>query len=138
MKLLNQPEQLLKNVRSVVRDIWDPINLGGDGPGDEYDSYAPRLVSVLQNPEVSEPGIADVLRRLERDAMGLTLGTSSMVRAARALLCLREAHRRDTGNLVRQVMSVDGSSCLWIWQRSDGLFSYEHVVLQHEHDENGV
>lgn len=129
---------LAEQVRRVLRDIWDPIGLGADGPADEYDSYVPGLIAPVQGTRASEPEIIAHLLRIEVEMMGLAPAIAPATRAARALLGLREAWTRLPNILVSQAMSPDASHCLWVFRRPDGLMSYEQAVLRHEEDVNGA
>jgi hypothetical protein len=58
-------------IRSVLNTDWDPIGVVGDGITDEYDSYIGRICSLLLS-GASEQDIAEHLRSIEVDRMGLT------------------------------------------------------------------
>jgi hypothetical protein len=58
-------------IRSVLNTDWDPIGVVGDGINDEYDMYIGRIYSLLLS-GASEQAIADHLRSIEVDRMGLT------------------------------------------------------------------
>ena len=61
----------LATVRHILLAEWDPIGVG-DAPeaADEYDSYAPRVLSLLMAGHCS-PEIADFLADVEQNWMGL-------------------------------------------------------------------
>jgi len=61
-------------IRSVLNSDWDPIGVVGDGIDDEYDMYIGRIYSLILS-GASEHAIAEHLRSIEVDRMGLT-GTS--------------------------------------------------------------
>jgi hypothetical protein len=62
----------IRRVSLALREHWDPIGLGGvpELPVDEYDSYAPRVLRLLQM-EVDDSVIAEHLASLEAREMGL-------------------------------------------------------------------
>jgi hypothetical protein len=128
---------LTRHVEGVLRDIWDPIWLGIGGPVDEYDRYAPGIVALVRDTTVFENTIIGHLTRIEAAEMCLPASHERTLRAARALLGLREACARAPDMLVTQAVSEDGLRCLWVFQRPDNLFIYEHATLCHEEDENG-
>jgi hypothetical protein len=76
-------------IRSVLNTDWDPIGVVGDGINDEYDSYIGRIYSLLLS-SASEQAIAEHLRAIELDRMGLT-GTSmdQLFKVAAKLLTLQ-------------------------------------------------
>jgi hypothetical protein len=76
-------------IRSVLNTDWDPIGVVGDGINDEYDSYIGRIYSLLLS-SASEQAIAEHLRAIEVDRMGLT-GTSmdQLFKVAAKLLALQ-------------------------------------------------
>lgn len=136
--MTSNDDRFCEHVRCVLRDIWDPIGLGEHLPDDEYDSYIPDLIPLVRGLTADEAEIAAHLLRIEAGCMCLSPDPAGATRAARALLGLREADRRNFDVLSKQVVSSDGLRCLWVMQRRDGLFAYEHAVLRHENDENGV
>lgn len=129
---------LSENVRRVLRQIWDPIGLGEELPEDEYDSYVPELIPLVQSAKVFEAEIAAHLSRIASETMGQYLHPVRATRTARALLGLREADQRNSDDLFKQAVSPDGLHFLWVFQRRDGLYAYEHATLRHENDENGA
>lgn len=130
---------LSQHMRQVLRHIWNPIGFDAELPDDEYDSYVPDLLPLIRNSTVFEAEIAAHLSRIETEMMCLSPKPTRVVRAARALLGLREAFIRDNSEtLVKQTVSADGLRFFWLFQRSDGLYRYEHAVLRHENDENGL
>ena len=58
-------------LRQLLYWRWDPIGIAGAFPAaaDEYDSYAPQIVSALRQ-GASSGEIAQLLIRIERDSMG--------------------------------------------------------------------
>ena len=69
-------------VESILRR-WDPINVqpGVEAPADEYDSYAPHIVSMVKGGCTVEV-LASHLERIASDTMGL--GPSSSLSQARS------------------------------------------------------
>src|SRR4051812_29560261 len=63
----------LQAVSRSLREIWDPIGLGDirDLPSDEYDSYAPVVLSLIQT-GASDREVAKYLAKVEAQTMGLT------------------------------------------------------------------
>src|SRR4051812_47662390 len=61
----------IRAVAAVLRRDWDPISGGAeDGvPADEYDSYAPHLVGMIERGE-SDRAMAEYLGHLEADIIG--------------------------------------------------------------------
>jgi hypothetical protein len=55
-----------------LRRDWDPISGGADDgvPADEYDSYAPLIVGMIERGE-SDRALAEHLGRLEADVIGV-------------------------------------------------------------------
>ena len=58
-------------IRSVLNTDWDPIGVVCDGINNEYDIYIGRIYSLLLS-GTSEQAIAEHLRSIEVDRMGLT------------------------------------------------------------------
>ena len=131
-------KRLAQHVNHVMRHIWDPIELGLKGPADEYDSYAPSVLALVRDTTAFEETILAHLMRIEAQEMCLSPAPARTMRAARALLGLREACRRAPDVLVSQTISQDGLRCLWVFRRPDGLCDYEDAELRHESDENGA
>ncbi len=76
-------------IRSVLNADWDPIGVVGDGIEDEYDSYIGRIYSLLLS-GASEQAIAEHLRAIEVDRMGLTgKPINQLFKVAAKLLALR-------------------------------------------------
>lgn len=140
----NQTTKTLDNslsdhTRRVLCHVWDPIGLGADLPADEYDSYVTDLIALMRDLTAFEAEITAHLLRIETEMMSLHPAPERATRAARALLGLREVYTRNSSDaLVTQNVSPDGLRCLWVFQRPDGLYTYEHAVLRHENDENGA
>ncbi len=131
-------DRLAAHVGRVLRWIWDPIDLGADGPEDEYDAYLPGLVALTRDTSAFEDALVAHLARIEVEATQLSLPPAKRTRAARALLGLRNAHlSAHSGRLVAQWSSPDGLRCIWIFERPGGLYAYEEGALRQEDDENG-
>lgn len=61
-------------VAAILRDEWDPIGLGKDGPRDEYDSYVRRVREVWRsgtNPHEAVGRVASYLTWIRIRRMGL-------------------------------------------------------------------
>src|SRR4051794_16289936 len=65
--------QLYQAVRELLFSDWDPIGVNGQGPDDEYDSYAPGVARMLQA-GADEAKLAAHLRQVQTNAMGRTRG----------------------------------------------------------------
>lgn len=87
------PDRLALHVGRVLRQFWDPIGLGDEGPADEYDSYVPEVVALMRDPAVFEEALVTYLERIEAEEMCLSRPPDKRTRAARALLGLRHAHK---------------------------------------------
>ncbi len=131
-------EHLLELIRHILFEIWNPIGLQEERLRDEYDRYAWGLVRLVLSQNAFEDEIAEYLLHIEVEEMGLPPAPPRALRAARALLGLREAVQEKERILQKQVVSSDGQRCLWIWKRPDGFYVYERVILRNENDENGA
>ena len=88
---MNKPDarrRLRAQIRAaarVLRRDWDPIGGGmiPDLPADEYDDYAPQVVSLIETGATDQAIIA-YLQRLEKDTIGASSG-SDLVRVAAQL-----------------------------------------------------
>jgi hypothetical protein len=64
----------MAQVRAVERILrtWDPINVspGVEAPADEYDSYAPRILSMIKS-GCTQDELASHLEHLASEVMGL-------------------------------------------------------------------
>jgi len=62
----------IRAAAAILRRDWDPIGNGRmeDLPADEYDSYAPRIVSLIEAGE-DDQAIAAYLRQVEENAITL-------------------------------------------------------------------
>jgi len=81
----------------VLRREWDPIGRGkvDDLPDDEYDSYAPQVVSLIEA-GASDNAIADYLRELEGETIGVASGLDLRSVAAQLRSAVAEASNRAT------------------------------------------
>jgi len=136
--MASSDKRLFEHIRRVLRDTWDPIGLGKELPDDEYDIYVPDLIAFVRGLTAFETEIAGHLLRTETEIMCVPADPAKATRTARALLGLREMHQRSPDVLCKQAVSPEGMHCLWVLQRQDGLYTYEHAVLRHENDENGA
>lgn len=130
-------EWLVSHVGRVLRQVWDPIDLGTCGPADEYNAYVPDLFALTRDPTVFEDALVGHLGRIEAEMMHLSLPPAKRIRAARALLGLRDAHLQGSGRLVAQWSSPDGLRCVWVFEAPGGLCVFREGILRHEDDENG-
>lgn len=66
----------------VLRNDWDPIGLGEmkNLSADEYDSYAPHVVSLIEN-GAGDSAIADYLKELEADVITVSSGRDLLAMA---------------------------------------------------------
>lgn len=79
----------LRMVESVLRWAWDPIGVRGVGEAlDEYDSYAPPVLELLERASPNEQ-VAAYLDCVETDRMGLERRPD---RNADVAALLRELH----------------------------------------------
>lgn len=81
----------------VLRHQWDPIGRGAmqDLPADEYDSYAPRVVSLIEM-GVSDQAIANYLEQLESGTIGVSSGRDLKAVAAKLRSAVAAASDRAT------------------------------------------
>ncbi|TGD92493.1 hypothetical protein [Methylobacterium nonmethylotrophicum] len=135
---MSDPE-LAAHVSHVLRWVWDPIGLGAHGRPDEYNVYIPDLVALTRNTGVYEveDTFIDHLARIEIETMGLSLPPANRTRAARALIGLRDAYMWGPGKLVKQLSSLDGLHCAWVFEIRGGLYTYREGVLRHKHNDKG-
>jgi hypothetical protein len=75
-------------IRRILMAEWDPIGCGV--PDDEYDSYIPRIYTLLQQ-GISIRDLAIHLRKLEAGAMGLEGRPEINPRVAKLLVELIES-----------------------------------------------
>lgn len=81
---------LVASVRTLLWAQWDPLNLAGIAPDDEYDAYALPLAGMVWHGR-SASEIADYLDRACVEYLGVLADRSSHEGLAAALLALREA-----------------------------------------------
>ncbi len=82
---------LFDEVRQVLLRKWDPIGIVSmGGPDDEYDTYVPGIVGLVQKPNVDPGAIADHLMQIEAEQMGLRPSRERAEVTARALLEVRQ------------------------------------------------
>jgi len=76
---------LFEAVAGILWEDWDPI--GAAVPADEYDSYVPEVVRLLQA-SAGRERLVDHLDRTAREAMGCVVPQEHLMRAADRLLAL--------------------------------------------------
>ena len=59
-----------KSIDRILLEVWDPLELGGIAPADEYQSYVPAVFS-LKIGNASLDQIADHLLEVEKSKLGL-------------------------------------------------------------------
>lgn len=69
----------------AMRESWNPIGFDDSLPADEYESYAPVVVGMIERGE-PDLVIATHLSRLESEAMGLKFRAPEELLATVALL----------------------------------------------------
>jgi len=100
---------MTKAVRQILWDVWDPIGVNkSPGAFGEYDSYAPKVVSLLAG-GCSPRELETHLSKLETTSMGLPMALSQgRQEAVSALTALRELGSSKTafygGKGVRKVL----------------------------------
>ena len=67
----SRSERLAQVLKTLLWEEWDPIGVRGLGPDDEYDSYAMRIL-VMLNEGKSEQDVAAYLRCAATENMGLS------------------------------------------------------------------
>ena len=87
----------IRAAAAALRRDWDPIGNGQieDLPPDEYDSYAPRVVSLIES-GADDEAIAAHLRRLEVDMIGMASTRDLVAVAARVRSAVAAASNRAT------------------------------------------
>jgi hypothetical protein len=92
----------IRIVESILRD-WDPIGVkpGVDAPADEYDSYAPHMVSLVAN-GCTPADLASHLESLCVNVMGLGSSNAAGLAhsrdfASRIFLALQPSNMRWSG-----------------------------------------
>jgi hypothetical protein len=85
---MNAQNEITTRVRRVLWEEWDPIHIRKlNAPADEYDSYIPGLVKLLQI-GASARELTAHLVQIEDNEMGLTPNHSRAERAAAMLVAL--------------------------------------------------
>jgi peptide methionine sulfoxide reductase MsrA len=79
----------LEAIKRLLWEDWDPIEVNGFGPDDEYDSYASRIFAMV-NEGKGEAEIAEYLRWAAMENMGLSDGGDCTAIAQRVI----EIHER--------------------------------------------
>ena len=71
-----------RELRELLYWKWDPIGVSDSFPQavDEYDGYAPQIVKALRI-GASEDQVVELLKKIERDRMGLTGNASSLLKS---------------------------------------------------------
>ena len=85
----------IRAAAEALRKDWDPIGHGKIDvlPQDEYDSYAPRVVSLIES-GASDEAIADYLAELESDVIGVGAGLDLVQIAAKVRAAVAAASYR--------------------------------------------
>ena len=82
----------LEDIKRLLWEEWDPIGVNApDWPNDEYDSYAFRVFGML-NEGKGQPEIADYLRWVATDYIGVSVtgredqiaGKAALIHASRS------------------------------------------------------
>jgi hypothetical protein len=79
-----QVDAAISLVCAALRE-WDPIGVFPDCPVDEYDSYAPHIVTLLRS-GANQTEIADELERIRTQPIGLPPNRPRDEEIARGLL----------------------------------------------------
>lgn len=81
--------KLMLDIRAVegALRLWDPIGTlpGVDGPADEYDSYAPHIVTLVAR-GCAAPELAEHLGKLRADTLGLPMNPAADRSAAESII----------------------------------------------------
>jgi IS30 family transposase len=62
-------KEIQDGIREVLYRDWDPLNVCGAGPKDEYDSYVGTIYRVLAS-SPSREAVARELLKIERESIG--------------------------------------------------------------------
>ena len=77
--------ETLRAVDKVLAQVWDPIGtVSSGGPTDEYSSYAPRVLGLLQR-GATDDEVAAHLAHLETDELGVATTAAHRLPVAREL-----------------------------------------------------
>jgi hypothetical protein len=83
----------LEEIKRIFLNEWDPIGVAGKpAAADEYDSYAFRVFTWLHSGATAE-SIAEYLRSLETEHMGLS-ATGRSEDVARKVFAIRQARTK--------------------------------------------
>jgi hypothetical protein len=79
--------QAMADVKAVCAELrsWDPIALGTAAPADEYDAYAPHIVSLVAE-GASDFRLAHHLTELQTEQMGVTATPAVNIQVARRIM----------------------------------------------------
>lgn len=96
----NRSSSLHAEVRAaadVLRRDWDPIGAGQmpDLPRDEYDSYAPHVVSMIAH-GATDADLAVYLNLLETEVIDVASGRDLVIVARKLRAAVAAAHSRAT------------------------------------------
>jgi hypothetical protein len=85
----------IRAAADALRRDWDPIGQGQmpDLPADEYEAYAPHVVSLIES-GADDGAIAAYLRRLEDDTIGVASGEDLVVVAGKLRRAVAAAFER--------------------------------------------
>ena len=78
--------RLYEAIREILFSEWDPIGINSFAPDDEYDSYVPTILRLLEHGR-DERRIADQLRRFAEENIGLTSVDPVHCRKVAQMLC---------------------------------------------------
>jgi hypothetical protein len=81
---------LFEFIEDLLSYEWDPLGLSGFGPQDEYQTYVPQIFSLTMGNAPAE-GIADRLRSLEAETLGVAGDSQKCKRLARLIVQKKES-----------------------------------------------
>jgi hypothetical protein len=84
-------EDQMQIIRNILFEDWDPVGFGPLLPADEYDSYMPGIIHLLENHCTVEQLEAH-LERIEKDRFGEAQASGKAHLAATNLLTSWAAH----------------------------------------------
>ncbi len=81
-------KQRLKYVEQILFNDWDPIDVNSFGINafDEYDSYAPQIVSMWFDGKLTEEAVVEYLLEVETKKMGLQGNEQNTRKVAKKLV----------------------------------------------------
>lgn len=80
-------KQRLKYVEQILFNDWDPIGINdGFAAFDEYDSYAPKIVSMWFDRKLTEDTVVEYLLEVETERMGLPGNKENACKVAKKLV----------------------------------------------------